>query len=98
MSSDDQWRALRLLTARSVACPDGVVDEEKAAAITRGNSRGVVVSHDGVGDPFTYRRREGRFTVFEWVVQIAVPIAVVLLGAHTAQHAFWAPLLKTPCL
>lgn len=60
------------------------MDEEKAHAIKNGSAkvkRGVVVSHDGVGDPFTYRKRDGRFTVYEWAIQIALPVAVVLLGA-----------------
>jgi hypothetical protein len=37
--------------------------------------------HEGVGDPFTYRKRQGAFSVSEWLLGILLPIFVVLLGA-----------------
>ena len=45
-------------------------------------AKGVVTQHEGVGDPFTYRKRAGRFSASEWAVQIVLPVLVVLLGAR----------------
>jgi hypothetical protein len=57
------------------------VDEEKADVTTSKVNGGVVRSQDGVGDPFTYRQREGRFTIVEWLLQLSLPVFIVLLGA-----------------
>ena len=35
-------------------------------------AKGVVTQHEGVGDPFTYRKRAGRFSASEWAVQIVL--------------------------
>lgn len=48
---------------------------------------GVTEPHEGVGDPFTYRKRSGRLTASEWVFQILLPASVVSLGACSARCA-----------
>ena len=35
---------------------------------------------EGVGNPFSYRKHSGIFTLAEWVVSIALPILIVILG------------------
>lgn len=59
------------------------MDVEKAGLAENKATSGVVTAHEGVGDPFTYRGRTGRFSAYEWAVQIVLPILVVLLGAPT---------------
>jgi len=62
---------------------ESAMDVEKAGLAEKKATTGVVNSHEGVGDPFTYRGRTGRFSAYEWAVQIVLPILVVLLGAPT---------------
>ena len=62
---------------------EGAFDEERNAKVaSEAGAKGVVVQHEGVGDPFTYRKRSGRFSASEWAVQIVLPVLVVLLGAR----------------
>ncbi len=63
------------------------MDVEKAGGYAKANDGSHPVSHEGVGDPFTYRGRTGAFTASEWAFQIVVPILVVLLGASSRQSA-----------
>ena len=66
---------------------EGAFDEERSAKVaSEAGAKGVVQQHEGVGDPFTYRRRSGRFTASEWAVQIVLPVLVVLLGAQTLHN------------
>lgn len=64
-------------------------DTEKSAYVQAGGKGGAAEGlHEGVGDPFTYRKRTGAFTVSEWLVGILLPIFVVLLGA-LLHHCFF---------
>ena len=45
------------------------------------SEKSLALMNEGVGDPLSYRRRKGPFTVAEWLVSIILPILVILLGA-----------------
>ena len=48
---------------------------------------------EGVGNPFTYRKHSGTFTMAEWTVSIALPIPVVILVMLLLSTALYkAPL------
>ncbi|CAL8465153.1 g4688 [Coccomyxa elongata] len=77
------------------SAPEGTITEsamdvEKAGGYAKANDGSNSLSHEGVGDPFTYRGRTGAFTASEWAFQIVLPILVVLLGAFFSILAFIA--------
>ena len=43
---------------------------------------------EGVGNPFSYRKHNGTFTLAEWIVSIALPVLVVILGMLLLSTAF----------
>ncbi len=59
------------------------MDVEKAGGYAKAGNGSTSATHEGVGDPFTYRGRTGAFTAGEWAFQIVLPILVVLLGASS---------------
>ncbi len=72
-------RPLAEQSLRVFASADG--DTEKAPYMQAGDKGSGAEVHEGVGDPFTYRKRQGAFSVSEWLLGILLPIFVVLLGA-----------------
>ena len=46
----------------------------------------VALMNEGVGDPMSYRKRKGRFTILEWLMSVILPILVILLGAVSCTH------------
>ena len=67
------------------------VDEEKSYGSANGggtalSEKHVALMNEGVGDPMSYRKRKGRFTIVEWLTSVVLPILVILLGALSRMH------------
>lgn len=73
------------------------VDEERSHGAANGAANGggtalsekhVALMNEGIGDPMSYRKRKGRFTILEWLMSVILPILVILLGAFFSILAF----------
>ena len=71
------------------------VDEERSHGAANGAANGggtalsekhVALMNEGIGDPMSYRKRKGRFTILEWLMSVILPILVILLGALSLMH------------
>ena len=75
------------------------MDEERSHGAAHGAANGaangggtalsekhVALMNEGIGDPMSYRKRKGRFTVLEWLMSVILPILVILLGALSLMH------------